>query len=239
MVGGAVIPAVRGGRKIKEGGEGEGGEIVGIVSVCVEVRGKKQKKRGKNRKGLFVSDLFSPGGKAWRRIWGEKGRNRGQGAPKFFWQQSSLTSRRGCEGKRELGIGEGGRQGGGKEGKTAQPPSPSSPDTNTIKEVPEIAVSGRSLQRTRCSRCLCRMGTHLAVKGFVPRLKGHRLNGGRGGREKGKREKKRMGGGGKEMGGKEREWEGGELRGGGAQSSAERRRKKRGKKNPNLLNQPL
>lgn len=48
MVRGAVIPAVRRGGVKGMGGEGE--KRVGIVSVCVEVRGKKEKIRGEKKK---------------------------------------------------------------------------------------------------------------------------------------------------------------------------------------------
>lgn len=48
MVRGAVIPAVRRGGVKGMGGEGE--KRVGIVSVCVEVRGKKEKIRGGKKK---------------------------------------------------------------------------------------------------------------------------------------------------------------------------------------------
>lgn len=75
------------------------------------------------------------------------------------------------------------------------PPLPAPPflprhKHNKRPKCPKLRVSGRSLQGTGCSGRLCRMGTHLAVKVFVPRLKTPRFNGGRGGKKK----KKRRGG---------------------------------------------
>ena len=84
MVGGAVIPAVRGGRKIKEGGEGEGGEIVGIVSVCVEVRGKKTKNEGKKSKRPLRFGFVFAGRESLASDLGRKRKKSGPGSPKVF-----------------------------------------------------------------------------------------------------------------------------------------------------------
>lgn len=101
---------------------------------------------------------------------------------------SSLGGGEGCWGGGRC-WGEGRRKAAPSHTHTPPPPPLPAPPFlprhkhNKRPKCPKLRVSGRSLQGTGCSGRLCRMGTHLAVKVFVPRLKTPRFNGGRGGKK--------------------------------------------------------